>query len=44
MIELYQAFNTKYYRNQEVNCCYEGWLGLNLRIQAKDDGMSEGPN
>ena len=45
MIIFCLALNTKYIRKQEVNCFYEGWLGLNFWIQAKDDdGVSKGPN
>lgn len=32
------------FRKQEVDCCYEGWLGLNFRTQAKDEDASESPN
>lgn len=42
MIGICLAFDAKYFRNQEVNCFYEGWLSLNFWIQAKDDdGVSE---
>ena len=44
MIIVCLALNTKFFRKQEVNCCYEGWLGFNFRTQAKDEYASEGPN